>query len=331
MPRNQPSPNARRSPRRAQPANAASGTISLIAGSFDHRIARVWGDRIAEYLLAPDSRRHVWHCWLASPTANLDRPDLYQFLTFARSKQIIPDGYGWSPPGLLSALSKLGARARSKEFYAALFEVLARGGPVAVHIQHMTQIEDQAVSAWASPRLHAMSDQVTKAALKSPTSIQHWNELCWVIDRLYKLVPSETIDAAVSTSQNPLATIERLVAQLPFPSPPFHHPQLQPIVSGSELRRAGRSYKNCLADHRIWLDAALSVQSGQTYYYRWQTDQPVLLAFAKIGTLGWTLSEFGGPGNTAVPEAVKRAIRVALEDVREVAPIGTPPRFLPFG
>lgn len=297
----------------------------LIAQTFTDYVLTIWGTNgIYEYLLASDQRRHVWHCWLASKNGDFDRDasDILRFLTLSRSKDIILDGYGCCPPGLISALGRLGASARSKEFYAALFDVLNRGGPIAHQIHRMKALDERSTIILASIDQYVVSPTVLRALIRGPARIEALPELCWIVSRLADTVSN--VETVISRTNNPAAALRKLVSQIPFPEPPFDHRdnRLQAVTSADQLWRIGRQFKNCLADRRLWLDIALDIQSGHTYHYLWNGERAALLSFSRFGSLGWTCIDFLGPSNTPPSDDTSREVMRVLKEVPEIAPFG---------
>lgn len=297
-------------------------TLSLIAGKLVERIVEIWQPhRIHEYLLAPDHRRQVWHCWLSSHSEISDPEHTYQILTQAKSADIVTDVYGCCPSGLISALGKLGAQARRKEFYAALCGVLKRGGPLARHVHHLKQISDETIFALAAVNDHPPSDRILKVLLKRSKPHQ-FAELTWIVSRLTLLLGQADVERSLVHGGNPSRSVERLIGQLPFPDPPFiGDPRLQPITTGRGLREIGKQLKNCLADRSTWLDAVIDVQAGRSYFYRWVGDQPAILSFDRFASLGWIPHQFEA-GNNDVPSEITRfQVEQVLRQIAEVGPI----------
>ena len=297
-------------------------TLSLIAESFEPHVIRIWRpNRIHEYLLAPDHRRHAWHSWLGSADRQTFDTDTYRFLSQARSRDVVADAYSCCPPGLISALGKLGAQARRKEFYAALVGVLKRGGPLARHVHHLKQISDETIFSLAAIDDDPPSDRVLKALLKRSKPHQY-TELVWIVGRLSLLLGENEVEVSIVTGGNPARTVETLIAQLPFPEPPFAgEPRLQPITSANELGKVGKDFRNCLADPRTWFDAVIEVQAGQTYFYQWNGDQPALLSFGRYGSLGWIPTQIEAVNSESPCEITQSEVERVFRKIPEIGPI----------
>jgi hypothetical protein len=300
-----------------------NSALSLIAGPFTELILAIWEPhRTHEYLSASDCRRHVWHSWLGSHGGHYIDTETYRLLSWSRSKDILADVYGWCPSGLISALGRLGAEARRREFYAALFEVLKRGGPLARHVQHLKQISDETIFAFAAINDHPPSDRILKILLKR-SKPQNFTELAWIVGRLIHLMGESQVEKAISTGGNPGWTVQRLIGKLTFPVPPFSgDPRLQPITSAEELKVIGKTFRNCLTDSSTWFDAVIEVLAGRTYFYRWNGDQLAILSFGRLGSLGWIPLQFEGEKNDTPNEETQREVEQVLRQVPEVGPIG---------
>jgi hypothetical protein len=133
-----------------------NSAVRVIAGSFAESVIRIWGeDRIGEYLGASDARRHLWHTCLASEHPHFQARSvvscqrLYRQFARARGKDLVAQAFGCRPVGLLSALARLGAAARSPEVYRALVGALDHGGAGAKFLMHSPQLPDSLIHALA--------------------------------------------------------------------------------------------------------------------------------------------------------------------------------------
>lgn len=295
--------------------------IALLARQDSSRVLSMWpNDRICEYLLASDSRRHTWHGWLAkSGTAIRDAAETYRFLTFAKSRQILVDAFGSCPAGMISALGKFGPYARSKHTYFALHQVLSAGGSLANHVQQSAKIDDDDMAALASAAMLLVSNRVVRALLKCKMPAHMMVELLWVISRLAPMYDEPQLVRCVAHGRRPAAVLANLLSLTLFPDPPFKQGgALVPITTAEQLRKAGQEFGNCLKGGEELAYALASVQSGQRYFYRWNGDQPTLLSFSRCGSTGWVLAERSGPRNSRVLEATINRIDEALAGVPNV-------------
>ena len=119
------------------PQPIRNSAVRVIAGSFAQSVILIWGeDRIGEYLGASDARRNLWHACLASEHSHFQAKSavscrrLYRQFKRARGKDLVAQAFGCRPIGLLSALGRLGAAARSPETYRALVRALENGDRV---------------------------------------------------------------------------------------------------------------------------------------------------------------------------------------------------------
>ena len=109
-------PQTDKLPQTANFQRSSSSIVALITQDSTKDIVRIGApSNIHKYLLASDQRRHVWHSWLTSRNANLDRDRevTRRFPTLWRSKDIILDGFVCCPPGLISALGRLAGHSRT--------------------------------------------------------------------------------------------------------------------------------------------------------------------------------------------------------------------------
>lgn len=295
--------------------------IALLARQDSAQVLWIWSnDRICEYLLASDSRRHTWHAWLAiHGTAIRDAAETYRFLTFAKSRQILTDAFSSSPAGMISALGKLGPYARPKHVYVALHQAIGATGPLANHVYQTPEIRDDDIISLASASTMTVSNRVFRALLKCKIPVPALVELLWVIARLAPSLHERRVVRAIAQGHQPAAILANLFGLMPFPNPPFEQVgALVPITTAEQLRKAGNEFDNCLKSGEELAYALASVQSGQRYFYRWNGSPPTLLAFCRCGPTGWILAERSGPANCRVPEVTMDQIGEVLAGIPNV-------------
>ncbi|TGP51510.1 hypothetical protein EN873_17800 [bacterium M00.F.Ca.ET.230.01.1.1] len=294
----------------------------LVARQHVTEVLSIWpNDRISEYLLAPDSRRHTWHAWLAvHGTATHDVTETYRFLTLAKSRQIVAEAFGSCPAGMIAALGKFGPFARSKHAYLALHKVLTAGGPLAHHVHQSAKLNDDDLASLATAVTMTGSDRVVRALLKCKISAQAMVELLWVISRMAPSYGEQQLVRCIVQGRQPAAILADLFSLTPFPEPPFGQiDELIPIATAEQLRVVGQRFNNCLRKPGEESAAAVaSVLSGQRFFYSWEGENPALLAFARCGSAGWILAEHSGPANSRVPDAVIEEVEDVLADIPNV-------------
>ncbi|MER9642390.1 hypothetical protein [Mesorhizobium sp. M0239] len=298
-----------------------NGIVTLLARQDSNHIRSIWqNERICEYVLASDSRRHAWHAWLAGYGMVIGNvAETYRFLTFAKSRQILTDAFGACPAGMVSALGKFGPFARPKHVYFALHQVLSVEGSLANHVFRAAKIEDDDLVSLASAVTMPMSNRVIRTLLKCKMPAQVMVELLWVISRLTPLHDEQHLVRAIAKARQPAAVLVNLLSLMPFPDPPFEQiGALVPITTAEQLRKVGNEFDNCLKGGEEFAYALVSVQSGQRYFYRWDGNHPTLLAFCRCGFAGWILAERSGPANACVPGATMDKIGDELAGVPNV-------------
>ena len=293
--------------------------IALLSRQDSAQVLSIWtNDRICEYLLASDSRRHTWHAWLAAH-GSINVVETYRFLTFAKSRQILMDAFGSCPPGMISALGKLGPYARPKHVYIALHQALIAAGPLANHLCQATEFRDDDILSLASASTMSVSNRVLRSLLKCKISAPELVELLWVIARLSPMHDEQRLVHAIIQGRQPAAILANLFSLMPFPDAPFEQVgDLAPITTSEQLREAGHEFNNCLKGGEELAYALASVQSGQRYFYRWNGDPPTLLAFCRCGSTGWILAERSGPANARVSQLAVNQIGEVLSGIPNV-------------
>ncbi|ESX91360.1 hypothetical protein [Mesorhizobium sp. LSHC412B00] len=301
------------------PSGSEQSIVALLARKHSAQVLSIWpNDRICEYLLASDSRRHTWHAWLAAhDTINV--VETYRFLSFANSRQILIDAFGSCPPGMISALGKLGPYARSKHVYVALHQALMAAGPLANHVCQATEFRDDDILSLASASTMPVSNRVLRSLLKCKIPTPELVELLWVIARLSPMHDEQRLVRAIVQGRQPPAILANFFSLMPFPDPPFEQiGALTPITTAEQLRKVGNEFDNCLRGGDELAYAVASVLSGHRYFYAWNGDRPALLAFCRCGLAGWILAERSGPANSCVPEATMDKIAEELASVPNV-------------
>ncbi|TPM21720.1 hypothetical protein [Mesorhizobium sp. B2-3-5] len=291
--------------------------IDFMARHDSAQVRLIWqNDRICEYLLASDSRRHTWHAWLAVHGTVRDAAEMYRFLTFAKSREILKDTFGNCPPGIVSALGKFGPFARPQRTYFSLHQVLSAGGSLANHVHQSSKIEDDELMAFASAVHLPVPNRVIRALLKCKMPAQVLLELLWVISRLTLTYGEQQMVQCVAQGRQPGSILANVFSLAPFPKPPFEQlGSFIPITTAEQLRDAGKEFNNCLKGGEELAFALASVQSGRRYFYRWDGCPPTLLAFCRCGPAGWVLSERAGPANARVPSVTINQISEVLAGV----------------
>ncbi len=281
-----------------------SGLISLVAGPFASDVARLWsGGRIAEYLMAPDTRRHVWHCCLASERVEIkseavNNPDaMFIWLTRAKSSAIIVNAYGACPAGLVAALGKCGPKAQQVDFYRALVKVLGRDDLGAKFVRHREGLSEALVLGISAVPTRLQSKQlfhVLQTGAIDEAEIAHF---AWTVARLEALGVAD-VAQAIRHEHKPVDAVKKAFHALPFPPPPWPgNDRLRPIESSDDLRRVGMALKNCLRDSDRLASVTSEVLRGLSYFYEWRGQEPGLLRFRKLAPLGWVLGDGNGENN----------------------------------
>jgi len=301
--------------------------LALVAGVFAADVARVFaGARLAHYFTAPEGRRHVWHCWFASDLAGLERRfradpgATFRRLTAVKARDLVVAAYGACPAGLLAALAKCGPKARSPEFYRALFATLGRGDLGAKLLRHTAKLTDALVFNVAALPPRLQSKPLFDALRTGSVNDGDFANACWTMARLEALGVPGGVDPLARTGKLLNALTEAL-ATLPFPPPPWAGTgQVRPLASLEAMKRAGTALKNCLGSDDA-VDLTVRVVRRRNYFYEWLGDEPGLLQFTEASPLGWYLEEGRGRDNTKLSTATWTAIERALASWPDLAPV----------
>lgn len=284
-------------------------SAEALAGPFIDEVRRIWeGPHLAAYLSAPEARRHVWHCWIASDRDTVERrfrghPALaLRRLTFRKARDLLAGAYGACPPGLVTALGRCGKEARSPAFYRALVRALKGGPESAKAVWHASTLPDALV--------------FRAAGLSAPVAASH-------------------------SSHEPLSVADSHLNMAPFPAPPWAGTALlRPLTCRQDLRDMGRRLRNCMRSWERVRAAAEAIEAGREAYFAWDAPEPGLIRFV-CGSRGWCLAEWKGEDNRPLSTAAEAEIIAALAGwpgVTVSAPRGEArrvadhrPRFTPDG
>ena len=235
------------------------GSAEALAGPFVDEVRRIWdGPHLAAYLSAPEARRHVWHCWMASDRDTVERrfrahPALaLRRLTSHKSRNLLAGAYGTCPPGLVKALGRCGEEARSPAFYRALVRAL-KSRP------------ESAKAVWYAP---VLTDALVfrAAGLSTPVAASH-------------------------SSHEPVPVADAHLNMAPLLAPPWRGTALlRPLTCRHDLRDVGRRLRNCMRSWGRVRAAAEAIEAGREAYFAWDAPAPGLVRFA-CGPQGWCLAE----------------------------------------
>ena len=314
------------------------GLLILIAAEFAADVAAIWtGDSMADYLMATECQRHVWHCWLASAFAGLmrrakvDAARPRRHLATRRAKDLLRDVYGDCPPGLIAALGKCGAQARSRDFYPALVQALARRDLGAKHIRHSRKMTDLGVMSIAALPSELQFKPLFAKLCTGGFEEEYFAQACWTTKRLADLGPPGVVSRVLRSSE-PMVAMSEAVARLPFPEPPWPGTdRLRPITSVEALRTAGARLGNCLRDKST--EYAIKVAAGSSYYYEWSGDgdDAGIVTFESVRPLGWVVEDGHARGNDPIGPSAWSGIQAALTTWADLAPPWVSQRGVPQG
>lgn len=257
------------------------GSAEALAGPFVAEVRRIWaGPHLAAYLSAPEARRHVWHCWMASDRDTVERrfrahPALaLRRLTSHKARDLLAGAYDTCPPGLVKALGRCGEEARSPAFYRALVCALKGGPESAKAVWHASTLPDPLV--------------FRAAGLSASVAASH-------------------------SSHEPGLVADAHLNMAPFPAPPWAGTALlQPLTCRQGLRDMGRRLRNCMRGWGRVRAAAEAIEAGREAYFAWDAPAPGLLRFA-CGPQGWCLAEWKGEDNRPLSCAAEAEIIASLE------------------
>lgn len=296
--------------------------IDLVADSFATAVRVIWaGDRAAEYLTAPDVRRHVWHACLSSEYANFsverERPDfLYSRLTSMKAKDLIAQAYGVRPRGIRGVLGRLGPKARPPEVYRALIAALQNAGPGAELLMRVGEPFDSLIETIA-----VLPDRIGKhtlAALVHPgIQPEDLALFVWTVSCLERAGAASV--RLLLNAREPIKALLAILLEREFPAAPWEGTEmLQPIASADELFDQATRFKNCLRRTQYGISEALKVQNGTKYFYEWKGEEPALIDLVRLAKVGWYVNDVQGPSNVEIPQTSRAEIARAFHATSDI-------------
>jgi len=235
---------------------------------------------------------------------------VYSRLTFARGDDLVEQAYGCKPAGIMQALGKFGVQARFYDVYRALVSVLAAGGPGAKFIQHAQELPDELIRGLSTLPLSLHTKPVLEILKRGYVTDESLYFFAGTLERLKALSPQ--VVEAILADPKPLEAMWHALQDLPFPGPPWPDDEhLMAVTSRSRLLEIAREFQNCLWNTDSQLDAVMSVINGNRFFYEVR-EEPALLEFIRIGSLGWYLRDFCGPRNKAVSERTREKVLHSL-------------------
>ena len=305
------------------PPTPPSNVVRTIACGFAEDVSQIWrGPRIAEYLMAEDQRRHVWHLCLATnhPDFRVNEDDplksarLYRRFTFERSKALLKAALGAYPEGLSGVLGHLLPPAWEPRSYLNLATLLARGGHCAKHLRHEYYCSEDEVSALATLTQGPFEPILVGLFKRGKVAIADLALLGWMAGRLEVLIGAAAV-AALMASANPVAAFRQAWLDLPFPAPPWAGARcLSPVANRAQLGEIAAKLNNCLRDEQMEADTIRNILNGAECFYHWRGTEEALLRFKRIAGLGWMLQEAKTVLNAEVSWATQQEIETTLTD-----------------
>jgi hypothetical protein len=298
-----------------------NGIVQLVAGSFATEVIQIWsGHRITEYLTATDTRRHLWHACLSSERLafrvnnRMSAELAYARLTYVKGRDLIDEAYACYPLGVMKALGRLGAAARSPRVYRALIQALCAEGAGAKLLWHSSHLSDEIILGVSLLPSGLKAQAVLDLFKEGKLGIEAVGFFTWTLARIDALKGSHVAQEILAAAK-PLEALWEALADFPFPAPPWPGKDLlRPVTSRADLERIGSEFENCLSTSPQSRGAVQGVINGVTYFYEWRGQEHAVLEFCRVGSVGWFLREVRGPKNQFVSDQTRSEIRCLLSE-----------------
>lgn len=281
--------------------------FQLVAGPLLNEVEAAFRQgRQAEYLLATNVRRQVWHFWLCA--CGTERHDIAPHLIYTKSKVLLVEaldsmGIEGTCPGLLNALGKLGQFALFKETYQKLVEIILEGGRGSKFVMHQ-----DILTAEVLDRLHLLPDALRREKIVTGKEVttESLEKIAFFLKR--GLNPGPLINQAeLGDVRNILAMMHAQARNCPsngrLPIAWGGNNTIQPVCSTDELIRLAAKMNNCL--DRYWDD----LYTGVKALFVLAGGAPVAICFEKIAGIGWELEQVRGPENRLPTRSEYQRIR----------------------
>lgn len=274
--------------------------MTLLAGEFAHRAARLWPAPHVEFVTASAARRHLV---CMAFTLGRDVAALRETLLRGRLRRAIPTVLGDLLPGLERALTRMSEVSWAAADYRALLRLLAEPRAAKV-LRHAPALEADLVRRLAALP-PPMGDAVDLALELNAEGVAVLEEAYAALRFRDGATAAEAAAARWARTRSAKALFEAVRDDLaPEPLAPPHPgtPRLRPLATKRALRSAARLYRNCLADRAPY------AATGWSAYYEWEGPPGAIVEITRDHVFGWRLEEARAAHNAPVPEAVRDEI-----------------------
>lgn len=268
--------------------------VSEIAGWYSRQVLQIFPKQeVVLFLLTASARRHVWFAVLAHMKEIHDPKDLQNHLLTTSSKELIQNAYGSVPPGFLTTLAKLPAKAKGRRFYKQLHQLLTNAPGLAVSLAN-TSIDDHIIDLLIQlPPEH----QTIKVANAFGTS-ENYEAFKVICDAFASQQPN-LLTASLSLIKNN-TSLERILVRIyeniPFAEPALPpHDQLTYLQNGRAMRKVAQNWGNCLGQY---VEEALHNEI-QYYIFTTSAGDEILFAMKNDHPFGWYQNEVKNKNNDA--------------------------------
>lgn len=282
--------------------------FQLVAGPLLQEVHAVFEhEQQADYLLASNLKRQVWHFWLHTSRAE-PSPDAAPHLIYTKSKILVAEalhelGINDECPGLLNALGKLGPFALAEQTYQNLCEVLLERGKGSKLIMHHDVLTSEVID-----RLHLLPDVLRreKIVFEEELDIENLELISFILRRKPGLI-SHLDHVDITDARRILSILFEQIRKSAqsdrLPIAWEGNNTVRPVGSLTELERLAAGMKNCLA--RYWGD----LHTGTRSLFVLVGEAPVAICFKKLPGLGWELEEVRGHENRLPTRSEYQRIR----------------------
>lgn len=303
-----------------------SRVLDIVAGPYADAVSQIWaGPRAAEYLTAPDLRRHVWHACLASPfgmfiVARDGAELLYARMTAMKSRDLIVQAYGARPPGVLGVMRRLGPAPRNPDIYQLLIAAMEQGGVGARQLMHHPAPTDAWIETIAALP-PTISKHTTAMLGRYPYSDPEDLALfVWTVERL-QAIGNEPCYRSLLASNDPVTALQAALMTRPFPPFPWRGtPRLTPLTTVAEITRVASEFNNCLQPGHGHRDI-MKIFNGTKYFYHWTGDEQAIIELIAVGGVGWFVRDARGPNNESISLRTRRTIARTFAQTDNICPV----------
>lgn len=287
-----------------------SDQASEIACWYGRQVFKIFPDQeLVLFLLTASARRHVWFAVLSQMKEIIDPQDLQRQLLTTSSKDLIKDAYGSVPPGFLTTLAKLPAKAKGRRFYKGLHQLLTKAPGLAVSLAN-TVIDENIIELLNQLPAEYQTIKVANA-FGTNENFEAFKVICDAFDSHQPNLLTSSL-SLIKNNTSLERILSRIYENIPFAEPALPpHDQLRYLNNGRAMRKLAQNWGNCLGQY---VEEALR-NEVQYYVFTSATGDEILFAMKNDHPFGWYQNEVKSKNNDAPDLELQMELDEFLKDL----------------